>query len=86
MAHDIFTVVQLEKRWMIRVHAKHSGPYATQKDAITAAVDAAYQAGKTNPNGAQVRAQDANNAFRTEWTYGVSPYPYGIQLKDDQCL
>jgi hypothetical protein len=75
MAQDIFTVVLLERQWMIRFHGRHSKPHPTQKAAIAAAVNAAYKAGMVNPDGAQVRAQDPNNIFRTEWTYGIDPYP-----------
>ena len=48
-----------------------AGPYATQRDAIRASVDAAYEAGRKGLNG-QVLLQDQ---FRTEWTYGEDPYP-----------
>ncbi len=77
MARDVFTVVLYEKQWKVRFAGKHTGPYATQKEAIGAAVDAAHKAGTSNPDGAQVRAQDADNQFRTEWTYGQDPYPPG---------
>ena len=75
MAGDVYTVVVYEKQWKVRFCGKHSGPYATQKEAIAAAVEAAHKAGTCNPEGAQVRAQDTNNQFRTEWTYGHDPYP-----------
>jgi len=75
MARDIFTVVRLEQQWMVRFHGRHSKPYATQGEAIAAAVDAAYKAGMANLDGAQVRVQDATNVFRTEWTYGIDPPP-----------
>jgi hypothetical protein len=75
MARDVYTVVLHEKQWKVRSAGKHSGPYATQTEAIAAAVEAAHTAGKSNPDGAQVRAQDTNNQFRTEWTYGKDPYP-----------
>jgi hypothetical protein len=75
MARDIFTVVLLEKQWMVRFHGRHSRPYATQDEAIAAAVDSAYKAGMVNPDGAQVRVQDSNNVFRTAWAFGVDPPP-----------
>jgi hypothetical protein len=75
MARDVFTVVLLEQQWMVRFRGRHSQRYATQGEAITAAVEAAYKAGKANADGAQVRVQDSNNAFRTEWTYGIDPLP-----------
>ena len=58
MARDIFTVVLLEQQWMVRFHGRHSRPYATQGEAIAAAVASAYKAGMANPDGAQVRVQE----------------------------
>jgi hypothetical protein len=75
MAREIFTVVLLEQQWMIRFRGRHSRAYASQGEAITAAVDLAYKAGLANPDGAQVRVQDSNNVFRTAWTYGIDPPP-----------
>jgi hypothetical protein len=46
---------------MVRFRGRHSQRYATQ--------------GEANADGAQVRAQDSNNVFRTEWTYGIDPLP-----------
>jgi hypothetical protein len=77
MVRDVYTVVLYEKQWKVRFAGKHTGPYSTQQDAITAAVDAAHKSGEKNPEGAQVRVQDANNRFRTEWTYGKDAYPPG---------
>jgi hypothetical protein len=71
MARDIFTVVLLEQQWTVRFRGRHQR-YGTQDEAISAAVDAAYRGGLANPDGAQVRVQDAN-VFRTEWTYGIDP-------------
>jgi hypothetical protein len=75
MGQGIFTVVLLENQWKVRFRGKHSVPYANQKEAIVAAIDAAYAEGETNPDGAQVRVQSTNNAFWTEWTFGSDPYP-----------
>jgi hypothetical protein len=75
MARDIFTVVLLEQQWMVRFRGRHSPSYATQGEAIAAAVDAAHKAGTANPDGAQVRVQGSNNVFRTAWTFGVDPNP-----------
>ena len=74
MARDIFTVV-LEQQWMIRFRGRHSPRYASQGEAVTAAADAAYEAGMVNPVGAHVRVQDSKDVFRTECTYRVDPPP-----------
>jgi hypothetical protein len=71
MARTQYVVVLHEQEWKISLAGKHYGPYATQKLAIRAAVDAAQKAG----GDAQVLVQGQNNQFRTEWTYGHDPYP-----------
>lgn len=74
MARIHYYVVLHSGQWKIKLDDKHYGPYATQADAIRAAVDAAHKAGE-NGHDAQVRVQGTNNQFRTEWTYGHDPYP-----------
>ena len=66
MAHTPYIVFRDQGQWHIKSNGVHYGPYPTQRDAIRAAVDAAYEAGS------QVVLQDQ---FRTEWTYGKDPYP-----------
>jgi hypothetical protein len=74
MARIHYYVVLHNGQWKIKLDDKHYGPYATQADAIRAAVDAAHKAGGQGHD-AQVRVQGADNQFRTEWTYGHDPYP-----------
>jgi hypothetical protein len=57
--------------WKISFKDKHYGPYATQAEAIEAAVDAAYAMGEIGID-AQVLVEEANHQLRTEWTYGQS--------------
>ncbi|WP_244430214.1 DUF2188 domain-containing protein [Bradyrhizobium liaoningense] len=59
--------------WTVVVNGKHSAPYATQKEAFRAAVDAAHADGKAGHD-AQVLVQRENHQFRIEWTYGQDPY------------
>jgi hypothetical protein len=74
MARAHYYVVHHEGEWKISYNDKHYGPYATQKAAIKAAVDAAHKFGERGHD-AQVLVQGENNQFRTEWTYGDDPYP-----------
>jgi hypothetical protein len=74
MARARYFVVLHENQWKINFDGKHYGPYATQREAIRASVDAAHKAGQTGHD-AQVLVQGQNNQFRTEWTYGNDPYP-----------
>jgi hypothetical protein len=69
--HTQYNVVRNQGQWKIALEGVHYGPYATQRDAVRAAVDAANEAGRRGLNG-QVLLQDQ---FRTEWTYGKDPYP-----------
>jgi hypothetical protein len=69
-----YYVVLHERQWKISLNGKHHGPYATQRDAIRTAVDAAHKSGKDGHD-AQVLVQGRDNQFRTEWTYGHDPYP-----------
>jgi Uncharacterized protein conserved in bacteria (DUF2188) len=74
MARTQYVVVIHNGEWKISFDGKHYGPYATQKSAIRAAVDAAHKAGNQGHD-SQVLIQGENNKFRTEWTYGNDPYP-----------
>ena len=71
MARTQFVVVRDQGQWKISVNGVHYGPYATQRDAVRAAVDAAHEAGRKGLKG-QVLLRDQ---FRIEWTYGKDPYP-----------
>jgi len=72
MTHTQYFVVRDQGQWKITQNGvPHSGPYATQRDAIRAAVDAAHEAGQQGLY-TQVLLRDQ---FRTEWTYGKDPYP-----------
>ena len=71
MAHIPYIVFREQGQWAIKSNGMHYGPYATQRDAVRAAVDAAHEAGLKGLYG-QVLLQDQ---FRTEWTFGKDPYP-----------
>jgi hypothetical protein len=60
--------------WRISYAEKEFGPYRTQGEAISAAVDAAHRAAAENSEGAQVVLQGADGLFLTEWYYGKNPY------------
>jgi len=64
MAHTPFIVFRDQGQWNVKSHGVDCGPYATQRGAIRAAVDAAHEAGRKGLNG-EVLLQDQ---FRTEWT------------------
>lgn len=75
MARVVYYVVVSQGEWQIKYgEGKIAGPYATQKAAIRAAVDAAHSTGK-NGHDAQVLVQGSDSKWQTEWTYGNDPYP-----------
>jgi hypothetical protein len=69
MAAEQYFIVLHNNEWKISFKEKHYGPYATQSEAIEAAIDAAYAMGEIGID-AQVLVQDADHKVRTEWTYG----------------
>jgi hypothetical protein len=71
MAYTPYIVFREQGQWAIKSNGTHYGPFATQRDAVRAAVDAAHEAGLKGLNG-QVLLQDQ---LRIEWTYGKDPYP-----------
>ncbi len=71
MTHTPYVVFRDQGQWKIKSNGMRYGPYATQRDAIRAAVDAAYGAGLKGLSG-QVLLQDQ---FSVEWTFGKDPYP-----------
>ena len=73
MARANYCVLLHEGVWKVTLNETRHGTYITQRDAIRAAVDGAYKAGRRGDD-AQVIIQDENE-FRTEWTYGRDPYP-----------
>jgi hypothetical protein len=74
MHRDRYFVVLHEGEWKIKHGDDHSHPYATQREAIDAAIEAALHA-KDSGKLSQVLVQGENMSFRTEWTYGKDPYP-----------
>ena len=71
MAHTPYIVFREQGQWAIKSNGMRYGPFATKRDAIRAAVDAAYAAGEKGLNG-QVLLEDQ---FSVEWTFGKDPYP-----------
>jgi hypothetical protein len=56
--------------WKISYAEKEFGPYRTQGEAISAAIDAAHRASAENSEGPQVVLQGPDGLFLTEWNYG----------------
>ena len=74
MAHAQYVVVLHEDQWKVSFEGKYYGPYPTQNAAIEAAIGSAHAAGASGRD-TEVLVQTMSNTFRTEWTYGLDPYP-----------
>jgi hypothetical protein len=70
MSRVQYIVVLNHEEWFVIIQSKHHGPYASQKDAIEDAIQAASKL----PN-AEVLVQQKDNQFRPEWTSGRDPEP-----------
>jgi len=75
MSRRRYLVERLGARWKIRTEHQEHGPYATQSEAIAAAIDAAQRTGPAERHGAQVLVQQLGPTYRILWTFGEDPYP-----------
>ncbi len=75
MARLRYLVERVGTRWKIRIDEQEHGPYATQGEAIAAAIDAAQRAGDGEPDGTQVLVQRLDPTYRIIWTFGEDPFP-----------
>jgi hypothetical protein len=73
MAAEQYFILQDNNEWKISFNDKLYGPYDTERDAIEAAIDAAYAMGEIGID-AEVLVRDANQELRTAWTYGHDYY------------
>ena len=73
MAAEQYFVLQDNNEWKISFNQKLYGPYEAQKDAIEAAIEAAYAMGEIGID-VEVLVQDGEQKLRTEWTSGQDFY------------
>ena len=76
MAAEQYFILRDNNEWKISFKDKHYGPYATEHDAIEAAIDAAYAMGEIGID-AQVLVQGTDQKVRTEWSYGQNFNTFG---------
>jgi hypothetical protein len=70
-----YLVERIGTRWKIRIEHQEHGPYATQSEAVAAAIDAAHRSGPAETDGTQVLVQRLDPTYRILWTFGEDPYP-----------
>jgi hypothetical protein len=61
--------------WKIRIEDHQQGAYATQCEAVAAAIEAAHQAGPAEAHGTQVLVQRLDPTYRIVWTFGEDSFP-----------
>lgn len=72
MAVFTFYVLRSAGIWRVRLNGRDAF-FATPRAAFSAAVDAAYKAGKRG-DAARVLVENGDR-WREAWTYGKDPYP-----------
>jgi hypothetical protein len=60
--------------WIIKFESEEYGPYATEREAMLFAVDAAHKLGEQGEQSKVLRV-DENGDVRPVWTHGQDPYP-----------
>ena len=70
----IYNVIDGAGRWTVSVNHRDIGSYATERQAVRMAIEAAQEAGRYNLIGAQVVVHAAHAKERLVWTYG-QPVP-----------
>ena len=76
MATEQYIVLIHNNEWKISFNDKLYGPFDTERDAVEAAIDAAYAMGEIGID-AQVVVQDADLKLRTEWEYDQNFNTFG---------
>ena len=69
-----YLVVRQDNAWHIKFDGEEYGPYASEREALLFAIEAAHTLGKQGEL-TQVLLADENGEAHPEWTYGQDPYP-----------
>ena len=69
-----YLVVRQDNRWFITFDGEEYGPYASEREALLFAIDAAHTLGEQGTM-THVLLMDENGAVRAEWMHGKDPYP-----------
>ena len=69
-----YLVVRQDDAWHIKFDGEEYGPYASEREAMLFAIDAAHTLGQQGEP-TQVLRVDENGDAQPEWTFGQDPYP-----------
>jgi len=72
--HGRYLIVRHGEAWLIKFDGEEYGPYATEREAMLFAIDAAHKLGEQG-EASQVLQMDENDEVRPVWTHGHDPYP-----------
>ena len=72
--HSRYLIVRHGDMWLIKFEGEEYGPYATEREAMLFAVDAAHKLGEQGEQ-AQVLRVNENGEVQAVWTHGRDPYP-----------
>jgi hypothetical protein len=73
-AHSRYLIVRHGDMWLIKFEGEEYGPYATEREAMLFAVDAAHKLGEQGEQ-SQVLKMEENGELRPVWTHGHDLYP-----------
>ena len=89
MLRTQYVVVEHDGLWRIRFEGRHYGQYHSRREALRAAIDAAYKAAQAGAGSLppRVLAQSRfSSEMQTEWTYGQDPYPPHLEYDDTRAV
>jgi hypothetical protein len=69
-----YLVMRQHDGWFITFGGEEFGPYASEREALLFAIDAARHLGEQG-EGTQVFRVDETDEASPIWTYGLDPYP-----------
>jgi hypothetical protein len=69
-----YLVVRQQDVWFIKFDGEEYGPYATEREAMLFAVDAAHKLGEQGED-TEVLLADETGEANAAWVHGLDPYP-----------
>jgi hypothetical protein len=74
MLRTQYIVLEHDGAWKIRFEGRHFGPYANERAAVHAAIEAAERAPKASYDSRVMVQSSLSGQLHVEWTYG-DPHP-----------
>ncbi len=74
LSHTRYLVVRQDDVWFIKFDGEEYGPYASEREALLFAIEAAHTLGE-HGEPTQVLLIDENGEGQPAWTFGQDSYP-----------